>query len=165
MGQPRAQSPCVISLDDVLEPVLFTIYPTQILRTVGTSLNVTKASHAMAKEWLNVFIDQAGASQATQWITAKDIAQLQGRTVRIHESDRSGAVTMSAQGLASYGDAEVYLKINLQNGGFRYLSAPLHTSIEVPGVQSLELTIVFLTGPAGTPYRALVNAHCVYELI
>jgi hypothetical protein len=119
----------------------------------------------MAKEWLNVFIDQPGTSQAVPWVKATDIVQLQGKTVRIHESDRSGSVTMSQPDLACYGDPEVYLKINLPNGGFRYLSAPLHTAVDVQGVQSLELSILFLTGPAGTQYRALVNAHCVYEVI
>ena len=32
-------------------------------------------------------------------------------------------------------------------------------------VASLELDILFLVGPAGTQYRALVNAHCVYEVL
>ena len=85
--------------------------------------------------------------------------------IRILESDQSGAVTMEDRGLASYGDAEVYLKINYQSGAFRYLSAPLHTPVEVLDVDSLELNILFLVGPPGTPYRALVNAHCVYEIL
>ena len=66
-------------------------------------------------------------------------------------------------GLTSYGDSEVYLKINYQDGRSRYLSAPLHTPVEVADIASLELSLIFLVGPAGTPYRALVNAHCVYE--
>jgi hypothetical protein len=119
----------------------------------------------MAKEWLNVFIDQTGASPATGSISASDVVQLQGKAIRIYESDRSGAVTMSAQGQSCCGDAEVYLKINFANAPFRYLSAPLHTPVEVAGVQSLELNILFLTGPVGTQYHALVNAHCVYEVI
>jgi hypothetical protein len=117
----------------------------------------------MAREWLNVFVDQGGASPADQWVKAADSVALNGKTVRIFESDRSGAVTMTRDGLSSYGDAEVYLKINFQNGAFRYLSAPLHTMVEVQDVSSLELNIIFLVGPPGTSYRALVNAHCVYE--
>jgi hypothetical protein len=119
----------------------------------------------MARQWLNVFIDQAGNSPASQWIKLGDIAQLNARAIRIFESDRSGGVTMTHNGLSSYGDAEVYLKINFQNGNFRYLSAPLHSPVEVLDVASLELNILFLVGPAGTPYRALVNAHCVYEVL
>ncbi len=72
---------------------------------------------------------------------------------------------MTNNGISSYGDAEVYLKINFQNGTFRYLSAPLHTSVEVLDVASLELDILFLVGPTGTQYRALINAHCVYEVL
>ena len=94
-----------------------------------------------------------------------DVAVLNAREVRIYESNRSGAVIMTHNGLSSYGDAEVYLKINYQNGTFRYLSAPLHTAVEVQDVASLELNILFLVGPSGTPYRALVNAHCVYEVL
>ena len=119
----------------------------------------------MARQWLNVFIDQGGNSPASQWIKLGDIAQLNARAIRIFESDRSGGVVMTHNGLSSYGDAEVYLKINFQNGNFRYLSAPLHSPVEVLDVASLELNILFLVGPAGTPYRALVNAHCVYEVL
>ena len=119
----------------------------------------------MATEWLNVFIDQAGVAPATQWATAGEVVQLNGRSVRILESDRSGSVVISNNGICSYGDAEVYLKINFPNGSFKYLSAPVHTPVEVKGVASLQLNILFLVGPAGTTYRALVNAHCVYEVL
>ena len=119
----------------------------------------------MALNWLNVFVDQAGVSPATQLVNAADIVQVGGRTVRLFESDRSGSVVWTQGGISSYGDAEVYLKINLSTGGFRYLSAPLHTTVDVPGVNSLELNILFLVGPAGGTYRALVNAHCVYEIL
>jgi hypothetical protein len=119
----------------------------------------------MARQWLNVFIDQGGNAPAAQWIKLGDIAQLNAKAIRIFESDRSGSVVMTHNGLTSYGDSEVYLKINFQNGTFKYLSAPLHTPVEVLDVQSLELNILFLVGPAGTPYRALVNAHCVYEVL
>lgn len=119
----------------------------------------------MGREWLNVFIDQGGNASASQWVKKSDIAQLNAKAIRIFESDRSGSVIMSHNGLSSYGDSEVYLKINFQNGSSRYLSAPLHTPVEVLDVASLELNIIFLVGPAGTPYRALVNAHCVYEVL
>ena len=119
----------------------------------------------MARQWLNVFLDQGGNSPATQLIKLGDVAQLNAKAIRIIESDRSGGVTMTHNGLGSYGDSEVYLKINFSNGTFRYLSAPLHTPVEVLDVASLELNILFLVGPTGTPYRALVNAHCVYEVL
>jgi len=119
----------------------------------------------VGRQWLNVFVDQAGQASATQWVKADDVVQLSGQSIRILESDRSGAVTMESRGSASYGDAEVYLKINYQSGASRYLSAPLHTPVEVLDVDSLELNILFLVGPQGTTYRALVNAHCVYEIL
>ena len=119
----------------------------------------------MARQWLNVFIDQGGAAPASELVKLGDVVQLNATAIRIFESDRSGSVIMTHNGLVSYGDAEVYLKINLQNGAFRYLSAPVHTPVEVLDVASLELNILFLVGPPGTAYRALVNAHCVYEVV
>ena len=119
----------------------------------------------MAREWLNMFVDQSGNSPATQWIDASNVVQFNGKAVRIFETDRSGGVVIVNSGAASYGDSEVYLKINFSSGGSRYLSAPLHTPLEVIGVASIELHILFLAGPAGSPYRALVNAHCVYEVL
>ena len=119
----------------------------------------------MARQWLNVYIDQGGNAPSPPAVKLSDVAVLNAREVRIYESNRSGAVIMTHNGLSSYGDAEVYLKINYQNGTFRYLSAPLHTAVEVQDVASLELNILFLVGPSGTPYRALVNAHCVYEVL
>ena len=119
----------------------------------------------MARQWLNVFIDQGGNAPASPLVKGSDIANLNAKAIRIIESDRSGAVVMTNNNLSSYGDAEVYLKINFTNGTFRYLSAPLHTPVEVLDVASLELNILFLVGPQNTPYRALVNAHCVYEVL
>ena len=119
----------------------------------------------MATQWLNVFVDSGGNAPTPPMVKATDIVVLNGRDVRLLESDRSGAIVMTHNGLSSYGDAEVYLKINFQNGTFRYLSAPLHTPVEVSDVASLELSILFLVGPSGTPYRGLVNAHCVYEVL
>jgi hypothetical protein len=114
---------------------------------------------------LNVYIDQGGNAPAAEWVKLGDLAQLNAKAIRIFESDRSGSVIMNRDGLTTYGDSEVYLKINFQDGTFRYLSAPLHTPVEVLDVDSLELNILFLVGPPGTPYRALVNAHCVYEVL
>lgn len=119
----------------------------------------------MAREWLNVYIDKSGTSPTSQWVKKKDSVNLKEATIRLFESDRSGAVIMTKDGINSYGDSEVYLKIIFANGKFRYLSAPLHTPIEVSNVASLELTILFLVGPPGTKYRALVNGHCVYEVL
>jgi hypothetical protein len=119
----------------------------------------------MAKEWLNVFVDHAAHSPSTQSVTEKDTKQIGDRTVRLYESDRSGSVTWFDGVLPVYGDAEVYLKINFSKGGFRYLSAPLHTPIDVPGVESLVLNVLFQTGPTGWHYHALVNAHCIYEVL
>jgi len=119
----------------------------------------------MAIDWLNVFIDQGGNAPASQWIKLGDITQLNATAVRILESDRSGSVFVTQNGLSSYGDPEVYLKINFANNTFRYLSAPVHTPVIVQNVASLELNIIALVGPPGAPYRALVNAHCVYEVL
>jgi len=119
----------------------------------------------MARQWLNAFIDQAGTAPASPLVKLSEVAQLNAKAIRIFESDRSGSVIMTQGGLSTYGDSEVYLKINFQNGSFKYLSAPLHTPVEVLDVASLELNILFLVGPPGSAYRALVNAHCVYEVL
>ena len=119
----------------------------------------------MAQNWLNVFVDQTGVSPASQWVKASDVVQIGGRTVRLFESDRGGSVVTTQGGISSYGDAEVYLKINFPNGGFSYLSAPLHTTVDVSNVASLELNLLYLVGPTGASYRALVNAHCVYDIL
>jgi len=119
----------------------------------------------MAREWLNVFVDQTANSPASQWVDAQDAVQLGNKAIRIFETDRSGSVIMTNGNISSYGDSEVYLKINFASGASRFLSAPLHYPVEVLGVASLELHILFLVGPAGTPYRALVNGHCVYEVL
>ena len=119
----------------------------------------------MATQWLNVFMDQGGTAPNPPQVKLADVVQLNGKKIRILESDRSGAVILTQNGLTRYGDAEVYLKINFQNGTFKYLSAPLHTPVEVPDVASLELNIMCVVGPPGTPYRAFINGHCVYKVI
>ena len=58
----------------------------------------------MARQWLNVFIDQeSGNAPAAQWVSASDIAQLNAKAIRIFESDRSGAVVMTHNGSALWG--------------------------------------------------------------
>jgi hypothetical protein len=37
--------------------------------------------------------------------------------------------------------------------------------VDVQNVASLELNIICLVGPPGAAYRALVNAHCVYQVL
>jgi hypothetical protein len=78
-----------------------------------------------------------------------DVAQLNAKAIRVIESDRNGSVTMTHNGLSSYSDSEVYLKINFQDSTFRYLSAPLHPRGS-PQWASLELNILFLVEPPGT---------------
>jgi hypothetical protein len=70
----------------------------------------------------------------------------------------------------AYGDAEVYLTIRFANKDTpsRFLSAPLTTSIEVHGVASIELHMLFwIAVPTWkkSHYQALVNAHLIYEEI
>ena len=100
-----------------------------------------------------------------QHLDARDTVQIDGKAVRLYELDRSGSVTWFDGVLPVYGDAEVYLKINFSKGGFRYLSAPLHTPPRCREWSSLELHVLVQTGPTGWHYHALVNGHCVYEVI
>jgi hypothetical protein len=106
-----------------------------------------------------------GVSPAQGWVESRVSVAAGGRTVRIFETSRSGVVTIDNQSLCAFGDAEVFLTIRFSDGSSRYLSAPLGTEIDVPNVQTLDLSILFLTGPAGSGYRALVNGHCIYELL
>jgi hypothetical protein len=119
----------------------------------------------MPREWLNVFVDQSGASPASEWIKSSVSVNTNGRRVRIWESNRSGSVIISDPGRLAYGDAEVYLKLTFTDGTYKYLSAPVMTQIDVPNLQDLELNILFLVGPVGANYRALVNGHCIYEVL
>jgi hypothetical protein len=124
------------------------------------------------QQLLNAFIDSEGkwTPGRNTYLKFSKSVKLNGVTVRIHETSRSGTALLSPQGraLSSYGDAEVYLKITYADAHFEYLSAPLHTSFEFADVQELELNIVFLVGNAGCEavfYRVLFNAHCIYELV
>lgn len=119
----------------------------------------------MPRQLLNVFMDQAGVSPPNGLVEARAAAQINGRRVRLWESNRSGTVILEGAERHAYGDPEVYLQINFAGGGFQYLSAPLMTQIDFDNVGSIDLAVLFPTGPAGTPYRALVNGHCIYEIL
>ena len=124
----------------------------------------------MASQWLNVFVAQPlGTVPESPFVEVSDGVQLNGASVRILETDRSGVVRVTAvtpqSTQAVYGNAEVFLTITFQDGSSRYLSAPLHTPVDVANVASLRLGLIFDAGSPGTSYRALVNAHCVYEIL
>lgn len=117
------------------------------------------------REWLNAFVAREDEAPARPWFETSVIQEFRPAAIRIHESDRSGVVRFTNSGVSSYGDPEVFLTIGYSDGTSRYLSAPLHTPIDVLNVTSLRLSIAFETGPEGTVYVALVNAHCVYEVL
>jgi hypothetical protein len=124
------------------------------------------------KELLNHYLDAEGVWNKGQreYLKSSKSAVLDKSGLKIYETSRSGVATLSPVGaeVASYGDAEVYLKIIYKNGNFDYLSAPLATSIEFSNVQELELNILYLVGNAACDqisYRAMFNAHCIYENI
>ena len=129
----------------------------------------------MALEWLNHYIDQSGqwsTGQAMHLESSNDITftATGGRDLRIHEMSRSGSVLLSPQGgeLVGYGDAEVFLTISFADTSkpSQFRSAPLATPIEVEGVRNLRLSLLIPIGNPGctsVQYKALVNAHCVFE--
>jgi hypothetical protein len=126
----------------------------------------------MARELLNHFEDTGGqwtSGQAEYFISSKDEnLGANGRDIKIHETARSGSVVLSPVGgdLSSYGDAEVFLTILYADGSSEYLSAPLTTTIELKKVATLRLNLLFVIGNTGCQsirWRAMVNAHCIYE--
>ena len=124
----------------------------------------------MAKELLNHYLDVEGEWKRGQpeYLKASKSVTLNGAGLRVHETARSGMAVLSPadERLTSYGDAEVYLKIIYTNGGSEYLSAPLGTTIEFSNVQELEINILYLVGNVACGsifYRAMFNAHCIYE--
>jgi hypothetical protein len=124
----------------------------------------------MARELLNHFLDTTG-----QWLpgqpealTAAKAVNLNGANLRVFETSRSGVALLAPVGatLVAFGDAEVFLAIRYTNGSGEYLSAPLTTQMEFQNVQSLELNLLYLVGNAACSsvrYRALFNAHCIFE--
>lgn len=126
----------------------------------------------MATELLNHYLDVQGQWQPGQseYLKSQKAVSLNGAGLRVLETSRSGAATLAPAGaaLASYGDAEVYLKITFTSGGYEYLSAPSHTPIEFAHVNELELNILYLIGNdacTSVRYRAMFNAHCIFERI
>ena len=126
----------------------------------------------MARELLNHFVDTGGqwtSGQLEYFISSNDENfGANGRDIKIHETARSGSVVLSPVGgsLSSYGDAEVFLTILYADGSSEYLSAPLTTTIEFKKVVTLRLNFLFVIGNTGcqsVTWRAMVNAHCIYE--
>lgn len=126
----------------------------------------------MAKKLLNHYLDVEGkwVKGQPEYLKASKSVDLDGTNLRIYETGRSGMAILSPVGerLTSYGDCEVYLKIIYTNGGFDYLSAPLGTTIDFSNVKELELNILYVVGNVACNeiyYRAMFNAHCIYELL
>jgi hypothetical protein len=126
----------------------------------------------MVKDWINHYVDVTGEWRSGQpkHYKSNKIKEFKGSTVRIHETSVGGSVLLSCidNRLTTYGMAEVYLKIFYTTGKWEYLSAPLTTSIDLKDVDKIELNILFPIGNQGSNkilYRALVNAHCVYEVL
>lgn len=129
----------------------------------------------MAREWLNHFVYQAGQWTAGQPMSLESwreeaFTAAGGRDLRIHETARSGSLTLSPTGgsLAAFGDAEVYLTAYFAAGGFEHRSAPISTPIRIDGVRALRLSILIPVGNPGCQsvnYMAIVNAHCIFERI
>ena len=126
----------------------------------------------MAKQLLNHYLDAEGEWRRAQpeLLKSGKSVKFKSEIVRIHETSRSGAALLSPvdERLTSYGDAEVYLKIIHTDGSFEYLSAPLNTPIDFSNVDELELNILYVVGNVACDrifYRALFNAHCIYEVL
>ena len=141
-------------------------------------------------DWLNVWIDKIGADdQGNFLVFSKPVTFSSNGTtrVRLHESERSGAIIFetyadpvtsvevvteipnrpSPLSMTSYGSAEVYLAVSTDRAR-RFLSAPLHTDIDLRGIRQLEL-IILAPLPArlrGTRYvyRTNLNGHCVFSV-
>lgn len=126
----------------------------------------------MAKELLNHFINTQGNWQTGQMMSVESLkaVNIGNRDVRIHETSRSGGVTLSATGgpLMGYGDPEVFVKITYASAATEYLSAPLRTPLEFKAVAKLELGIAYAVGNHGVSrvaYAVCINAHCIFEKI
>jgi hypothetical protein len=122
------------------------------------------------KKWLNHYIDEAGTWRPGQVLYKKGSksVDLSGANVCLHETAVGGSVVLSPKDrhLTCNGQPEVYLKITYADH-WDYLSAPLKTPVDVDNVRNLELNILYPLGDNQSTevgYRALVNAHCVYEI-
>jgi len=148
------------------------ISPLPLSSNVRLNHSINIGGVKMAKELLNHYLDVEGEWRRGQpeYLKAAKSVTLNGANLRLYETSRSGMAVLSPVGerLTSYGDTEVYLKIIYTNGSSEYLSAPLGTTIEFSNVQELELNILYLVGNAACDrifYRAMFNAHCIYERI
>lgn len=95
------------------------------------------------KDWLNLYINRVGVVQNPSIVLDGDRLILGKRTIELErrgnrrnftilDMSRSGAVIFEQpNGLATYGDAEVYLVIRRGRREARYLSAPLHTEVKI----------------------------------
>lgn len=90
---------------------------------------------------------------------------LNAKTARIFDSNRSGSIVITQNELSSCGDPEIYLKINFPNGTFRYLSAPLHSPVDVRKRRLSGVKHHLPGGPSRRSIPALVNPHCVYQVL
>jgi hypothetical protein len=132
----------------------------------------------MPPTWLNFYSNYPGVWAPPQ----DDVLELgvdraitpAGATVRLHETSRSGYVTLTPTGgqLTVCGDAEVFIRIDFTNNTYDYLSAPLSTPVDVQNVANLRLGIVVPIGALGSSgpvtevrYRVIVNAHLIYEVL
>jgi len=126
----------------------------------------------MPKEWLNHHANLEGLWHQGQpeFVKSANKVTLGGVSVRIFETACSGAAILSPVGahLSSYGGSQVYLKIGFSNRRSKLLSAPLGTPVDLENVESIELNLLCPVGNAAATsvsYRALINAHCVYETL
>jgi len=126
----------------------------------------------MAREWINQYIGEEGVWSPGDLDVVERLVQTNFAApvhLRIFESARSGWAMLRGSGAdQSYGDPEVFLKINFANRPYRYLSAPLRTQVDVNDVTSLELGVLYarsFPGATSVRYRAFINAHCVYEVL
>ena len=121
--------------------------------------------------WLNNWLDQDGVWHQGDNIdlVVTESVTVNAQYVVFHEVAHSGSVLLAPSGssLESCGDPEVYLNVHFQDGSQRYYSAPLHTTFQVFGVSSFDLSIIVMVGNAAcseVQYHANVNSHCIYEL-
>lgn len=124
-----------------------------------------KPPFIMAKTWLNLFVaDSTDRSTTSSIHKTETVSFDEPATVRLFESNRSGAVVFHSDDYFMMGDSEVYLTIAYGDGRSEFLSAPLGTDLILNNVSSLSLAIL-LPVPMGVGYQAFVNAHVVYEVL